>query len=440
VAAAAVAEEKDRHTLPILLTTTLSDREIVFGKAAARVALVLSAVFAGLPVLMLTLLFGGVDLGLVAAGYALTAGTVALCAAIGVYAACRAPDLRSAILRASVGTAALVAAPLLLLAAFVEREPPAALPLFGCAVPLAQLLAAAGLLLAAARALRLREATAGPRPATAYPEPPRPADPPLLRPTPVPPPQLPPIDEADPVLWKERCAGWRPDWSLPVAAKVLAVTAAVLAVALLLWGGWVRVQRVAQTLDPVEAERLAQAADTGGWLLMGAGVCAAGRYLFPLAVGVSGAVAGERRRGTLDALLSTTLDRRAILRAKVRAHAERGAVFGGIAAVALGMAFVAGGVQLGLAAMALCAGGIALVLGLGAWLSVRCVSDLRAFRLLQLVVALATGWPAGAWSLFVEAQVPAEVLTRWLLVAAGACAATGLVLWWRAGAELERGE
>jgi hypothetical protein len=31
-AAAAVSEEKDRHTLPLLLTTQLTDREIVFGK------------------------------------------------------------------------------------------------------------------------------------------------------------------------------------------------------------------------------------------------------------------------------------------------------------------------------------------------------------------------------------------------------------------------
>ena len=41
-------------------------------------------------------------------GYALTVGTVGLCAAIGVHSACRAPDLRSAVLRAYGRVAVLV--------------------------------------------------------------------------------------------------------------------------------------------------------------------------------------------------------------------------------------------------------------------------------------------------------------------------------------------
>ncbi|HEY1186738.1 MAG TPA: ABC transporter permease subunit, partial [Gemmata sp.] len=76
VAASAVAEEKDRQTLPLLLTTLLSDREIVFGKAVGRIAFVLTAVFAGGPVLLIALPFGGVDVGLLGAAYALTTGTV----------------------------------------------------------------------------------------------------------------------------------------------------------------------------------------------------------------------------------------------------------------------------------------------------------------------------------------------------------------------------
>ena len=68
--AATVSEEKDRHTLPILLTTLLTDREIVFGKAAGRSAFVLATVFAGLPVLALALLFGGISVEFIVAGYA----------------------------------------------------------------------------------------------------------------------------------------------------------------------------------------------------------------------------------------------------------------------------------------------------------------------------------------------------------------------------------
>src|SRR5262249_33163061 len=57
----AIAEEKDRYTLPLLLTSALSDREIVWGKAAARILSLLATLAAGVPVLMITLLFGGVD-------------------------------------------------------------------------------------------------------------------------------------------------------------------------------------------------------------------------------------------------------------------------------------------------------------------------------------------------------------------------------------------
>src|SRR5262245_2685429 len=56
-AVAAVAEEKDRQTLSLLLTTELNDHEIVWGKAVARVLFVLSAVAAGVPVVLLALLF-----------------------------------------------------------------------------------------------------------------------------------------------------------------------------------------------------------------------------------------------------------------------------------------------------------------------------------------------------------------------------------------------
>ncbi|WP_171473853.1 hypothetical protein [Frigoriglobus tundricola] len=85
-----------------------------------------------------------------------------------------------------------------------------------------------------------------------------------------------------------------------------------LAAVLFVSGGWVLVKRVGLALHPDRAEQLANrsgAPDNGGWLLIGASTFASGRYLLPLAVGLSGAVAGERFRRTLDLLLSTTLDR-----------------------------------------------------------------------------------------------------------------------------------
>ncbi|MCH2127231.1 MAG: hypothetical protein MK165_20730 [Pirellulaceae bacterium] len=60
-AASAVAQEKDRRTLILLLMTRLSNYELVLGKLAASLLNVLVMVVAGLPVFMLVTLFGGVS-------------------------------------------------------------------------------------------------------------------------------------------------------------------------------------------------------------------------------------------------------------------------------------------------------------------------------------------------------------------------------------------
>ena len=454
-AASAVSEEKDRRTLPLLLTTLLTDREIVFGKAVGQIVFVLAALLAGVPVLMITQLYGGVDVGFLAAGYAITTGTVVLCVAIGVNAACHAPDLRSAILRAYGRVAVVVCGSFIPLAfaspfgvlAVVARDPISNAWFYAAAFgyPLLQALVGVVFLVNGVRSLRLRDATAGPPPVTAYPQPPKPADPPLLLPEHDAPRDLPPLDAADPVLWKERCVSWRPAWAMPATSKVAGVVAATAAALLFVGGAWTLIGRFTRNFDPAEAERLAPRpgpTETGGWLLLSAGVFAAGRYLLPLAVGVSGAIAGERFRNTLDILLSTTLDRRAILRAKVQAYAERGTVFAAVAVAAIGMAFIAdAGIRAGLAAAVLASTGIAFVLALGSWLTVRCSGDVRAFRLLLPVTMLVVSWPVAAWSFASgEFAVPPEVLFRGFLIAAGVCAVVAAVLWWRAGSVLSRGE
>ncbi len=449
IAAAAVAEEKDRHTLPLLLTTQLTDREIVFGKAIGRTAFVLAVMLAGVPALALVQIFGGVNARFLAVGYALVAGTTALCAAIGIHAACRSPDLRSAVVRAywhvAVFVCGLFVPPCVLVAPFgvlaQARGGSGWELVFAWVYAGAQGLAAAALLARAARALRLREPSAGPLPVTAFPVPPRPADPPLIQPKRVAPKPLPPLDDSDPVLWKERCAGFRPAWGLPAAGRVLAAVGTALVVVLFVAGAQQLMKRVQWSLQPDEVPRQ-PGADSSGWLLMGAGVLAAGRYLLPLCVGLSGVIAGERFRGTLDSLLTTPLSRRGVLRAKVQAHAERGVGFATAAAAGTGMAFTAdGGVQLGAAAAALVLAGIGLTIGLGAWLTVRCATDARAFRLQVPFVVVIVGWPVGVWNwLRSDSAPPPELLATGLFVSAGAGALAGLVLWWHAGRILERGE
>ncbi|HEY1190639.1 MAG TPA: ABC transporter permease subunit, partial [Gemmata sp.] len=289
------------------------------------------------------------------------------------------------------------------------------------------------------------DATAGPPPVTAYPLPPRPAEPPLIRPDDEVPPDLPALDEDDPVLWKERHVGWRPNWAVPVVSKVVGWVVTALASGFFVWGTWVQVSRLVNSISASETHPVPRAPvgfDSGGWLLMSAGVFAAGRYLLPVAVGVSGAIAGERFRGTLDALLMTPLDRRAVLRAKVRAHAERGTGFAAVAITGVGMAFIADlGVRVGAAAALLSAAGIGFVIALGAWLTVKCAGDVRAFRLVLPVTVLVVGWPVVVWNLpRNDPALPPELLFGALLAVGCAIGTAATGLWWQAGRVLVRGE
>src|SRR5262249_3938132 len=59
--AGAIAEEKERQTLELLLTTALTDEEIVLGKLLARLANLGLVLLTGLPVLSLMELWGGID-------------------------------------------------------------------------------------------------------------------------------------------------------------------------------------------------------------------------------------------------------------------------------------------------------------------------------------------------------------------------------------------
>ncbi len=59
--AGAVRDDRERGTLELLLTTHLSDREIVLGKLAAGILRPLGVLVAGLPVIALAMLLGGID-------------------------------------------------------------------------------------------------------------------------------------------------------------------------------------------------------------------------------------------------------------------------------------------------------------------------------------------------------------------------------------------
>jgi hypothetical protein len=300
------------------------------------------------------------------------------------------------------------------------------------------------LLIDATRELRKPGPTAGPLDRTAYPEPPRGRPAPIvLTPLSTAPRPLPPLDEADPVLWKERHTGRASPLSvLDTGARWFGGLIAIIAVMLFVTGGWTLVKRAMRAFDPAETEWISRfrvgPPDSGGQLMTAAGVLATGLYLLPLSIGVTGSVAGERHRATLDSLLTTLLSRKRLLWSKVRAHTESGLVFGVGAVTAVGCGFGAdGGVRLGLAAMTALASSFALVIALGAWVSVRSATPVRAFRHCLPAVVAAISLPILMRD-FVDWEnvAPAITVLTWI---AGICAVAACVCWWRAGVELERG-
>jgi ABC-type Na+ efflux pump permease subunit len=98
--AGAIAEEKDRKTLEFLLATDIRDREVVLGKLAARVVTLVLLLITGLPILSLTLLWGGVDFGVLLAAFAITGATLLCLAAVSILASVYSRRAREAVVLA----------------------------------------------------------------------------------------------------------------------------------------------------------------------------------------------------------------------------------------------------------------------------------------------------------------------------------------------------
>lgn len=83
LAASAVAQEKDRRTLVLLLLTRLSNCELVLGKLLASLLGVVVMLAAALPLFMLTALLGGVSFDQIARVFAVTLASVLICGSLG---------------------------------------------------------------------------------------------------------------------------------------------------------------------------------------------------------------------------------------------------------------------------------------------------------------------------------------------------------------------
>ena len=87
---------KDRRTLDFLLLTRLANAEIVLAKFAARFALLLAIFAAGVPVMLLLDLLGGIDLRVILLAYGAIATTSFLGLAIAIASSTFAPTGRRA--------------------------------------------------------------------------------------------------------------------------------------------------------------------------------------------------------------------------------------------------------------------------------------------------------------------------------------------------------
>jgi len=96
VGALSLAREKDRRTLDFLLATRLGNAEIVLGKLAASLAAFFMTIAAGLPVVLLLYVLGGVDPGLILLAYGGTASTTFFVVALAIWISTGALDFRRA--------------------------------------------------------------------------------------------------------------------------------------------------------------------------------------------------------------------------------------------------------------------------------------------------------------------------------------------------------
>ncbi len=82
-AAAAVAHEKDRRTLELLLLTRLNNSELVLGKLLASILRILMVLAAAFPLFVFIALFGGISIGQIIRVFAVTLATVLAAGSLG---------------------------------------------------------------------------------------------------------------------------------------------------------------------------------------------------------------------------------------------------------------------------------------------------------------------------------------------------------------------
>jgi ABC-type transport system involved in multi-copper enzyme maturation permease subunit len=337
--AGVIAEEKERGTLELLLTTQLRDHEIVLGKLAARLTHLGGVLLAGLPLLALNQLWGGVDMRLVLAAYFATGLCLLSVGAVSIFASVICKSVLSAVITAYSLSAALflagfacpaggITTPAGLFDALVElfnnsASLPLGAPLFRWPVYEAAFMLAICMLfhgvlallfgVGAIGSLRLSAGVATARPVPVAAPPPAgvvaewgPFD------LSVPPPSargnLPPIGDW-PLLWKETLPAVRGEAATPMFERALRQNwfgmAVLLAVPIVL----ILLARRHTGYRPEEVKSL-------GILLRMMVLVAAGAWCAVLAFRSAAGIIRERDKGTLEGLLMLPVSRAEVLGAK----------------------------------------------------------------------------------------------------------------------------
>jgi len=112
ITAGTISVERERRTIEYLFATDLRNYEIVLGKLAARLVVVLCQVLAGLPILSIAMLLGGIEPQRLYMVFAVTFATTITVAVFGIAVSVWAKRSREAVLRAYLILFALLILPL----------------------------------------------------------------------------------------------------------------------------------------------------------------------------------------------------------------------------------------------------------------------------------------------------------------------------------------
>lgn len=85
--ASAITQERDAQTFNILLSTPLTSAQIVFGSLMSRLYFVLMLLVAGLPIFLMTMVYGGVTAPQIWQSFALSGATAVLTGALAIFVA-----------------------------------------------------------------------------------------------------------------------------------------------------------------------------------------------------------------------------------------------------------------------------------------------------------------------------------------------------------------